>query len=153
MTRSPSDTLVFARNMAADMPVCLTLLYVLNLNIVVPGRRIYDELCAESEVALHRLAWLFFGTDQAARIVVRIGAPHEEILKEAKSDGATLSSSPAPNPARGSGCCIWAPPKRILEASPCPAVVLPRSEKAVPHWLTVPVAVNVAASEAVLPAA
>src|ERR1022692_3727307 len=45
LMRSPCDALVYARNMAADSPVCVTLLYVLNLNIVPPGRQIYDELC------------------------------------------------------------------------------------------------------------
>ena len=37
LMRSPCDALVYVRNMAADSPVCVTLLYVLNLNIVPPG--------------------------------------------------------------------------------------------------------------------
>lgn len=90
LMRSPCDALVFARNMAADSPVCVTLLYVLNLNIVSPGRRIYDELCMESEAALRKLARFFFGTDRAARIVVRVGLPHEEIVAEAKAESSDL---------------------------------------------------------------
>jgi nucleotide-binding universal stress UspA family protein len=154
LMRSPCDALVYARNMAIDAPVCVTLLYVLNLNIVAPGRRIYDELCAESEVALQKLAKFFFGTDQAARVVVRVGTPHTEIVAEAKADSADLII--LSGPARRSWkrlLRLGTTTQRIIDASPCPAVVLPRHRKMTQPGRQIPAVTEVAPAEALLPAA
>jgi nucleotide-binding universal stress UspA family protein len=153
LMRSPCDALVYARNMAADAPICVTLLYVLNLNIVPPGRQIYDELCAESEAALRKLARFFFGADGAARVVVRVGAPHEEIIAEAKERPADLIILSGPDHRTWKQLLRPGTTQKIIEASPCPAVVLPRHRKAAPQWPSIPTVTEAAPEEALLPAA
>jgi nucleotide-binding universal stress UspA family protein len=153
LMRSPCDALIFARTMAADSPICVTLLYVLNLNIVPPGRQIYDELCAESEAALRKLARFFFGTDRAARVVVRVGAPHEEIVAEAKKESADLIILSGPERRTWKRFLRPGTTQKIIDASPCPAVVLPRGLKMAPQSSHVPIVVEESPIEAVLPAA
>lgn len=134
LMRSPCDALVFARNMAADHPVCVTLLYVLNLDIVVPtGRQVYNELCAESEAALRKLARFFFGTDGAVRVVVRVGRPHEQILAEAKAESPDLIVLSGPKPRRWKQLLRLGTVQKIIDAVSCPAVVLPRLKKKASH--------------------
>jgi nucleotide-binding universal stress UspA family protein len=153
LMRSPCDALIFARNMAADLPVSVTLLYVLNLNIVVPGRQVYDELCAESEVALRKLARFFFGEERAAHVVVRVGAPHEEIVAEAKAESADLIILSAPERRSWKKLLRPGTTQKIIDGSPCPALVLPRSRKKTPQSRVLPAEAEAESVEAVLPAA
>jgi nucleotide-binding universal stress UspA family protein len=126
LMRSPCDALIFARNMAADSPVSVTLLYVLNLNIIPTVRDICDELCAESEKALKHLAWLFFGEERAARIAVRMGAPHREILAQAVSDASDLILLSAPETHSWKRPLRTGTAKKIIDNAACPTMVLPR---------------------------
>jgi len=152
LIRSPCDCLIFAQNMAADRPVCVTLLYVLNLNIVPPTPQIYDELCAESEGALRKLARFFFGSELAARVVVRMGTPYKEIVAEAKKESADLIILSAPKRRTWKQLLRLGTTQKIIDAAPCPSVVLPRGQKvAWPH--SVPAMMEAAPAEAVLPAA
>ena len=153
LLRSPCDALVYARNMAADSAVCVTLLYVLNLNIVSPGRQIYDELCAESEAALKKLARFFFGTELAARVVVRMGAPHKEIVAEAKAESSDLIVLTGPERRGWKHLLGLGTTQKIIDASPCAAVVLPRHRKMPPQRPHMPEVVQPAPEEALLPAA
>jgi nucleotide-binding universal stress UspA family protein len=153
LMRSPCDALVFAQNMAADCPVCVTLLYVLNLNIVPPGRQIYEELCKESEVALRKLARFFFGADRAAHIVVRVGAPDEEIVAEAKAESSDLIILTGPKRRTWKQLLRLGTAQKIIDASPCPAVVLPHRPKTAPSKPNIPEEPEVARTEALLPAA
>jgi nucleotide-binding universal stress UspA family protein len=143
LMRSPCDALIFARNMAADQPVSVTLLYVLNLNIVAPGRQIYDELCVESERALQRLAKFFFGAEWAAHVVVRVGAPHEEIVAEAKAESADLIILSGPERRSWKHLLHSGTTQKIIDASPCPALVLPRIPKKTPPRAAVPLAEDI----------
>lgn len=152
LMRSPCDALVFARNLASDSPVCVTLLYVVNLNVAL-GRRIYDELCAESELALRKLAWLFFGTDRAVRVVVREGKPHEEIVAEAKAESTDLIILSRPKRHFWNRLFRASTTQRIIDSSPCPAVVLPRGRKSIPHRRDIPAPIDSQRPQAVLPAA
>jgi nucleotide-binding universal stress UspA family protein len=153
LMRSPCDALIFARNMAVDQPVSVTLLYVLNLNIVAPGRQIYDELCVESEKALQRLAGFFFGAERAAHVVVRVGAPHEEIVAEAKAESADLIILSGPERRSWKHLLHSGTTQKIIDASPCPALVLPRIRKKTPQKAAVPLAEDIVPAEVVLPAA
>jgi nucleotide-binding universal stress UspA family protein len=152
LVRSPCDALIFARNMAADMPVCVTLLYVLNLNIAPPGRQIYDELCEESEAALRKLARFFFGADRAPRVVVRVGAPHEEIVAEAKAESADLIILSGPQRRSWRQLLRLGTTQKIIASSPCPALVLPRNRKTARQKLSLPAEAEMVPHEAVLPA-
>jgi len=154
LMRSPCDALVCARNMASEVPVSVTLLYVLNLNIIVStGRQVYDELCAESELALRKLAKFFFGTDQAARIVVRVGRPHEEILAEAKSKHPDLIIMSGPQRTGWKQLLRGGTAQKIIDGSPCATLVLPRQPKSAVRRPALPVHRESAPAEALLPAA
>lgn len=150
---SPSDALVYAREMAVDAPLCVTLLYVLNLNIVAPGRQVYDELCAEGEAALRKLAWLFFGTERAARIVVRVGLPHEQIVAEARSDKSDLIILSSPKRRSWKRFLGLGTTQRIVDASPCPAMVLPQKSIRPPHRIIIPAPVEPETEEVAVTAA
>ncbi|MGD0812701.1 MAG: universal stress protein [Verrucomicrobiota bacterium] len=151
LMRSPCDALAYVRDMAAESPVCVTLLYVLNLNIVPPGRKIYEELCMESEAALRKLSRLFFGADHAARIIVRVGAPHEEILAEAKAESSDLIVMSRPRRRSWSQLLHLGTTQRIIDSSPCPAVLLPRDRRGSPAQR--PRRTEASEDEALLPAA
>jgi nucleotide-binding universal stress UspA family protein len=153
LIRSPIDALVFAKKMAADCPVCVTLLYVLNLNIVPPGKQIYEELLAESEVALRKLARFFFGRDNAARVVVRVGAPEEEIVAEAKTESTDLIILTGPKHQAWKKLLRLGTTQKILDASPCPALVLPRGLKKVPESPSIPNQTEPSTPDVLLPAA
>jgi nucleotide-binding universal stress UspA family protein len=133
LMRSPCDALMFARNLAAERPICITLLYVLNLNIGLPAAQIYAELHIESEKALRKLARLFFGSDEAVRIVVREGRPHEEIVAEARSTAADLVVLAGPARHNWTEFLRLGTTQKVIDAAPCPTVVLPRHEKIEHH--------------------
>jgi nucleotide-binding universal stress UspA family protein len=154
LVSSPCDALVFARNLAANAPVCVTLLYVLNLNVITPtGRQVCDELCSESERALRKLARLFFGTDRAARIVVRVGAPPQEIVAEAEAASADLIILTAPKRLNWKHLLRLGTTQKIIGAASCPAIVLPRHRKTMGQNPGVPAESDAALAEALLPAA
>lgn len=153
LVRSPCDSLVFAREMAAERPICVTLLYVLNLNIATPTQKIYDELNAESEAGLRALARFFFGSDQSVRVVVRFGTPEAEIATEAQAQGADLIILPAA--ARRKWNRFWrrGTAQKIVDAAPCPTLILPRQARKRSRPEEIPAAAVPAPDEAILPAA
>jgi nucleotide-binding universal stress UspA family protein len=133
LLRGSPDALEFVQNLAMENPLCVTLLHVVDVNIapILPG--IYDELYAEAEAALRKLAKLFFEADQAARVVVRIGKVSEEIVAEAKAASAdmiVLGGSKIPKRFRLVRGRIT---RHVLRSAPCPTVVLPNSRKVVPR--------------------
>jgi nucleotide-binding universal stress UspA family protein len=153
LVRSPCHSLVFAREMAAETPICVTLLYVLNLNIVTPTQNIYDELRAESEAALRALARFFFGTDQSVRVVVRIGAPEEEILAEARAQAVDLIVLPRPERRKWNHWWRRGTAQKVVDAAPCPAVILPPGNCQPARSGAIPAPASPLAVEEVLPAA
>src|SRR5580698_8957076 len=90
LMRGPVNALVCAQKMAAEAPLSITLLHVIDLNISPAQPSINEQLAAESRAALQKLARLFFGAEQAARIVARFGVPAVEIIAEAKESEANL---------------------------------------------------------------
>lgn len=129
LMRSPGDALAYARGMAVNQIISVTLLYVLNLNINVPDKSVYAQLRDEAEMALRKLARLFFGTDHAVRIVVREGVPHEEILAEANSIEADVILLSTPEKRSWKNFLRRCTAQKIIDAAVCPAVVLPRSRQ------------------------
>jgi nucleotide-binding universal stress UspA family protein len=88
---------VFSRvNGLASRPgVTVTLLHVLNLNIVALENRIYEELGETARWHLERLAKEYVRPGVSVRIRIRAGNPVEEILAEAKADNADLIILPS----------------------------------------------------------
>ena len=114
------DELQFAQGLADEVPIHVTLLNVVNLNVVRVESRIYNEVCAESEAALKKLAKHFFGDSPSVRTNIRVGRPHEEIVAEADAELSELIIMAGPKPAR------W---KRLLGLGTVERVVAPRAAR------------------------
>jgi nucleotide-binding universal stress UspA family protein len=128
LMRGPASALVFVRQMAAETPVRITLLHVVELNIFPTQPAVLDQLCAESEAALRKLAMLFFGAEQAARIVVRTGQAAGEILAEANASDADLIVMCGPKTGRPR-LLRRGTTQRVVNSAACPTLVLPHSGK------------------------
>lgn len=133
LVRGSPDALVFVQNLATESPLCVMLLHVVDVNIAPVRPGIYDELCTEAEAALRRLAKLFFGTDQAARVVVRIGKVSDEIVAEAEAGAADMIVLCGPKSRKRFRFFRHCTTRHVLRRAPCPTVVLPNSEKVALH--------------------
>jgi nucleotide-binding universal stress UspA family protein len=114
------DVLQFAQGLAAAVPIHATLLNVVNLNVVKLEYRIFNEVLAESEAGLKKLAKHFFGNSPSVRINVRMGRPHEEIVAEAEAELSELIIMASPEPSR------W---KRFLGLARSSAWFTPRAAR------------------------
>ena len=128
LVRGPASALVFVQQMAAETPVSVTLLHVVNLNIFPAQPAVNEQLCAESQAALRKLAKLFFGAEQATRIIVRAGQPASEIVAEAKAAGADMIVMCGPKPRR-MRFLRRGTTQRVLSSASCPTLVLPHPGK------------------------
>jgi nucleotide-binding universal stress UspA family protein len=126
------DALHFVAGLAGEMAVCATLLYVAELNISAPERRVYDELCRENERRLRSLAKLFFD-GEPPYVSVRVGKPHEEILAEAESGQAVLIVMASPKSSRAKWQFRPTTVERVVRKAPCLTLVLPRAWKITPE--------------------
>jgi len=120
------DELQFAHSLANEVPLHVTLLNVVNLNVARLESRIYDEVCAESEAALKKLAKHFFDDNSSVRINVRVGRPHEEIVAEADAELSELIIMASPKPARWKRFLGLGTVERVVRNAHCPTLVLPR---------------------------
>jgi nucleotide-binding universal stress UspA family protein len=127
------DELQFAQGLANEVPIQVTLLNVVNLNVVRLERRIYNEACAESEAALKKLAKHFFGDSPSVRVNVRVGRPHEEIIAEAGAELSELIIMAGPKPSRWKRFLGLGTIERVVRSAPCPTLVLPRIWKITPE--------------------
>ena len=130
LVRGPANALVAVQKMAAESPVRVTLLHVVDLNIFPPQPAVNEQLCAESQAALRRLAKLFFGVEQAARISVRVGRPAQEIIAEAKESEADVIVMCGPKSGR-MRLLRRGTTQRVLSSASCPSLVLPHPGKPV----------------------
>jgi nucleotide-binding universal stress UspA family protein len=127
------DELQFAQGLANEVPIHVTLLNVVNLNVVRLESRIYNEVCAESEAALKKLAKHFFGDSPSVRINVRVGQPHEEIVAEADAELSELIIMASPKPACWKRFLGLGTVERVVRNARCPTLVLPRVWKITPE--------------------
>src|ERR1700677_1278344 len=122
-----APALMFVQQLASESPLSVTLLHVIDLNIV-PQQGIYEQLRAESVAALRKLANLFFGSDQVARISVRIGRPAEEIIAEATGEASDLIVLCGPKSHRAR-FFSRSTTEQVLESASCATLVLPHPAK------------------------
>jgi nucleotide-binding universal stress UspA family protein len=127
LLRGKTDPLLYLQQMAVESPLCPTLLYVVELNIETPDRRLYRELGADAESALRKLAHRFFGHEEAARVRVRIGRPDEQILAEARFTQPELIIMSSSKPRRWGQFFRSRTVERVVHLAPCPTLVLPGS--------------------------
>lgn len=141
MNRSRSDILVpvnlekdsleglkFAAHVAKEMSLHATLLHVVELNIFPLDRRVYEEVCLESERRLENIADLL--PENLREVCVRIGKPHEEIVAAARDLGAELIVMSAPKNNHR-----WRPfsstnVERVVRHAPCMTLVISEPWKA-----------------------
>jgi nucleotide-binding universal stress UspA family protein len=135
LLRGSARALVFVQNMAMETPLCVTLLHVVDLNIAPAQQTVYDQLCAEGEAALRKLARLFFGADQAVRVTVRVGKPAAEIVAEARAASADMIVLCGPKSAKGLRLFRRGTTQEVVHSAPCPTVVLPHPGKGAPQSL------------------
>ena len=133
LPKSSFNSLLFAQGLANEVPIHLTLLNVVNLNVSRLESRIYNEVCAESEAALKKLAELFFGDSPSVRINVRVGRPHEEIVAEADAELSELIIMASPKPACWKRLLGLGTVERVVRNARCPTLVLPRIWKITPE--------------------
>lgn len=133
LPKSSFNSLLFAQGLAGEVPIQLTLLNVVNLNVARLESRIYNEVCAESEAALKKLAKLFFGDSPSVRINVRVGRPHEEIVAEADEELSELIIMASPKPSCWKRFLGQGTVERVVRSAPCPTLVLPRTWKIPPE--------------------
>ena len=129
LVRGPASALVAVQEMAAESPVCVTLLHVIDLNIFPVQTEINEQLCAESQAALRKLAKLFFGAEQAVRVIVRFGEPAEEIIAEAREAQADLIVMCGPK-SRRRRVLRRGTTQNVVKSASCPTLVLPHPGKA-----------------------
>ena len=117
----------FAATISAQLPVHITLLYVVELNIFPSSCRVYDELCREYHQRLQNIAHCAFNREP--RLRVRIGKAHEEILAEAsdfRSELIVLTVPKTPRPKWRFGLTTI---ERVVRAAPCLTIALSDSWK------------------------
>ena len=125
LSSSSFDALLFARQMAMELSVQVTLLNVVNLNVPVPERRVYKELFLEAREGLRKLGERFFGGNPAVKLRVRLGRPHEQILAEADAERSELIIMSGPKPKRWSWLFGRGTVGGVIRRAPCPTLVMP----------------------------
>ena len=88
--RCPLDVFELVNGFANQADVTLVLLHVLNVNIMAPDNRVYEELRQEAAGHLARLAVRYVSERVTILIRVRFGNPAKEILAEARAQRADL---------------------------------------------------------------
>ncbi len=84
VVRCPLEVFTLVTGFARRPEVTVILLHVVNLNIVVPENRVFQELAAEAKSYLERLADQHLPPITSHLSHVRMGEPAEEILAEAQ---------------------------------------------------------------------
>jgi nucleotide-binding universal stress UspA family protein len=125
LRRSTTDPLRYLQQCAPEFPFCATLLHVVELNIAPHNPCVYEEMCAESRAALRKLSRLFLGHEDAVEVRVRVGRVDEQILAEASSSRAELIILSRGKPRPWCHFFHSRTVQRVVQAAPCPALVLP----------------------------
>ena len=86
----PMEVFAAVNGFACRPEVTVILLHVVNLNIVAPENRVYEELGREVYSHLCRLAHKYIHPFASTAVRVRAGQPEEEILAEAAEQKADL---------------------------------------------------------------
>jgi nucleotide-binding universal stress UspA family protein len=132
LERNSFDSLEFVAALAREMPVCATLLHVVEVNIFALDSRLYDGLCHESERRLRTIAKTFFGNEMPD-IQVRVGRPHEQILAETEAAQPELIVLASSKSGRRKWRLLPTTVERVVRNAPCLTLVLPRTWKISPE--------------------
>ncbi len=139
---------VFKRvNAFARRPgVTVILLHVLNLNIVAPDNRLYEELAQEARWYLEQLAREYLRPGTSTLFRVRLGRPVEKILAEAEAEAVDLIILPVSSRSswrRGTpigkrlfGWLFTGTSEKLVQRAACPLLVVQASSRfnCQEHW-------------------
>ncbi len=109
----------------------VTLLHVVNLNILAPVAGLYDDICCEAERHLEWLRRKYVNPAVATRVRVRMGKTLDEIMAEATESGAKLILLPTFEPPAWKRFFLPLVPKtveKLVQNASCPVFVV-REEK------------------------
>jgi nucleotide-binding universal stress UspA family protein len=95
VARCPLEVFALVNGIAQHPEVTVTLLHVLDLHILAPDNRVYEELSHAAARYLERLARACLPALPNVLIRVRTGRPAEAILAEARAQDARLIILPA----------------------------------------------------------
>jgi nucleotide-binding universal stress UspA family protein len=98
VARCPLEVFELVNGLAKRPEVTVVLLHVLNLNILTPENRVYEEHGQEAQWYLESLANKHLHPMASAITHVRVGKPAEEILTEAKAWSVDLIILPTYGP-------------------------------------------------------
>lgn len=96
--KCPLEVFAVANGFACRPEVTVILLHVVNLNIVAPENRVYEELGREVYSHLGRLAHEYIHPFASTAVRVRAGQPEQEILAEAAEQKVDLIILPSWGP-------------------------------------------------------
>ena len=128
LAKCPLDAFSLVNDFAARPHATLILLHVVNLNILAPENRVYEELCQEAEWRLQQLAAHYVQPTVETRLRVRVGNPSEEIMAEAAEQQVNLIVLPLPRPSFWKRLLAPILPRatgKLMENTPCPVFALP----------------------------
>jgi nucleotide-binding universal stress UspA family protein len=94
----PAEAFSLVNGMANRSPLAVILLQTVKLNVLLPERRVYDELALETHDSLHGLAHRYLPADVPVQTRVRFGEPAQEILSEAKAENVDVIVLPNHGP-------------------------------------------------------
>jgi hypothetical protein len=114
--RCPLEIFSLVNGCASRSRAPVTLLHVVNLNILAPELRVYDELTREARWYLKRLAGQYLHPGISTLIRVRIGKPAEEILAEAREQNVDLIILPTFGPS------FWTRLRSLWKSASAPIV-------------------------------
>jgi nucleotide-binding universal stress UspA family protein len=98
VTKCPLEVFELVNGIAQRPGATVILLHVLDLNILAPDNRVYEELGRAAARFLERLARTYLPAWTSPLIHVRTGRPAEEILAEARAEQVDLIILPAGRP-------------------------------------------------------
>jgi nucleotide-binding universal stress UspA family protein len=124
VARCPLEVFALVNGFARRPEVTVILLHVINLNIIAPENRVYQELAAEARAYLRRLAEEHLPPLTAAITHVRIGEPAKAILAEARAENPDLIILPTYGPS------FWNRLKAVWKPA-CNPLVSPLAERVI----------------------
>jgi nucleotide-binding universal stress UspA family protein len=134
VTRCPLEVFDLVNGFAKRPEVTVILLHVVNLNILAPENRVYEELGQEAQWYLESLANKHIPPMASTITHVRVGNPAEEILAEAKAESVDLIILPTYGPSfwnrlKGLWTNVCIPPvstlaERVIREATCGVFVV-----------------------------
>jgi len=124
IARCPLEVFDLVNGFARRPEATVTLLHVVNLNIVTPHNGIHEELGQEAESHLEQLAGKHLHPLASVLIHVRAGSPVQQILAEARAEKVDLIILPTYGPSfwnRLKALCkpAYGPPLPVWSKSWC----------------------------------